>query len=136
LIPVRCSSNLPWFFSDFNFNGNSYTDGGLTDNFPIHLADKTGHNVLGFVTEGGCDLVTHPTLNKIFKRMNAPVANIVRVRIENMTPRCRIVRFPITNDGVLNLSITNTQILDLVTEGKALIDVTLQRWEDEHQKKD
>jgi predicted acylesterase/phospholipase RssA len=136
LVLTRCSSNLPWFFSDFNVNGINYTDGGLVDNFPVHLVDNGNHRILGFVNGAGTINTSYPILNKIFKRLRAPITNIVKVRIEGMSPRCKIVRIETPGFNVHNLDITNSQILDLIGMGKTLVKNIEEDWEAEHQKKD
>ena len=131
---IRCSSNLPWVFSEFSLNGNMYIDGGLTDNFPLHLVDKRGSNIIGFITRGS-EGFGHTTINKIFKRMKAPIAHIIQIRIADATPRCKIVEIP-TSVNVTNLNVSNSQIMDLVGEGKKCVDGILEKWVSDHRKKD
>lgn len=42
---VRLSIGIPFFFTAVNYKGDYYVDGGLMDNYPIHLFDS---NVIGF----------------------------------------------------------------------------------------
>jgi len=48
LTAIRMSANLPLVFDQFQYNGSYYIDGGLSDNFAIHIGDKIGSKVIGF----------------------------------------------------------------------------------------
>jgi predicted patatin/cPLA2 family phospholipase len=37
---IRMSSNIPFIFDEFIYNGDEYIDGGIIDNFPINLVDS------------------------------------------------------------------------------------------------
>ena len=47
LIAIRMSSNLPFIFDHFQYMGNFYTDGGISNNFPIDIGGSIGTKVLG-----------------------------------------------------------------------------------------
>lgn len=47
LVAIRMSCNIPLIFERFQYEGNYYLDGGLTENFPISEAKKLGKNILG-----------------------------------------------------------------------------------------
>lgn len=38
---MRMSSNLPFVFDKFIYNDDEYIDGGIVDNFPVSITDKT-----------------------------------------------------------------------------------------------
>lgn len=37
---IRMSSNIPFIFDDFIYNGDEYIDGGIIDHFPTHLLNN------------------------------------------------------------------------------------------------
>ena len=47
LVAIRMSCNLPLIFERFQYGGNFYLDGGLTENFPISEAKHLGTKILG-----------------------------------------------------------------------------------------
>lgn len=137
LVVIRASSNIPWLFSDFSINGCNFIDGALIDNFPIHLVDKSGKKVLGIVIEENTvGSTSNSTLNKILSRMKAPIKSIVDIRILGATPRCKIVSIDIPKFEVYNLNVSNSQILDLVSEGVRISKNVEEIWKSRHVKKD
>lgn len=48
LLALRLSSNIPVLFSKFKYNGDYYIDGGIADNYPCILPDKSIGIVIGY----------------------------------------------------------------------------------------
>ena len=46
---LRMSSNLPLIFETFKYGDSYYTDGAVSDNFPIDIGEKLGNKILGIV---------------------------------------------------------------------------------------
>jgi len=46
---LRMYSNLPIIFPNFNYLGNTYIDGGITNNFPLDLIQETNKHIVGLL---------------------------------------------------------------------------------------
>lgn len=46
---LRMSSNLPIIFPHFEYMGNIYIDGGITNNFPLDVIQETNNNIIGLL---------------------------------------------------------------------------------------
>ena len=47
---IRMSSNFPFIFNHFCYEGNYYVDGGFADNFAVEYAESLGEKCVGIVT--------------------------------------------------------------------------------------
>jgi predicted acylesterase/phospholipase RssA len=47
---IRMSSNFPFVFKHFCYDGNYYVDGGLVDNFAVEYAELLGNHCVGVCT--------------------------------------------------------------------------------------
>ena len=85
LTALRMTANLPLLFEPFLYDGSVYLDGGLSSNFPIHVANLPGDVVLGLSLAP-----TAPTekekmpspLELIWKTMAIPMSLLQTLRTE------------------------------------------------------
>lgn len=59
---VRMSCTFPFIFTPFEYEGNVYIDGGISDNFPMNKAQSLGGCCLGVCTVNNCKPYT-PSMN-------------------------------------------------------------------------
>lgn len=96
LTAIRMSANLPLVFERFKYGHSIYVDGGISDNFPIQMADKPGNKVLGILLSKGKSAleknVELNTLEYIYKLLFIPIRQSVQYKINNASSeRCKIV---------------------------------------------
>lgn len=118
---LRMSANLPLVFERYRYGHCLYVDGGISDNFPIQLADKPGNKVLGIVLTGdksrleeGAEL---NTIEYIYDLMFIPIDQSVAYKIANVSERCKVVRIPACKFKFFNFNLSSTAKLNLFSEG-------------------
>jgi len=84
LIALRMSSNLPLVFDKFKYGKSYYIDGGISDNFPIQLAEKYGEKIIGIVLESNNNCSNLNTLEFIYRLMFIPIKILISSKIENL----------------------------------------------------
>lgn len=50
LTALRMTSNFPFIFSEFKYNGKIFLDGGITENFPLSKGQEIGEKCIGVCT--------------------------------------------------------------------------------------
>jgi len=71
-IALRISVSMPGLFIPVIRNGMTYIDGGITDNYPIHLFEKDLDNTIGISVSNECD-----TNFKCFEQYVMAIMNLV-----------------------------------------------------------
>lgn len=121
LIALRMSANLPLIFENFKYGNKFFTDGGISDNFPIAIADKKGNKVLGVVIMGDCDSFNNePDTNiieYIYKLMFIPMEQSMQYRIENASDKCKIIKLEYPRLKFFNFKIDSKEKLNIFSEG-------------------
>lgn len=75
LVAIRMSCNVPLLFDHYKYENQYYVDGGITDNFPLHHAQKYGKDILGIHVKQE-NMAFSPSdnfLQYIFKIINVPI---------------------------------------------------------------
>lgn len=121
LTAVKMSSNLPFIFPKFRYMDSTYIDGGMGDNFPIHLADKKGEKVLGINMLPEVDGFPKESENNIteylFHLLFVPMLQLVKIRTEKTSKRCDIININHQFDSLIKMSSTTTEKLDMFSKG-------------------
>ena len=118
---LHMSSNLPLIFERYKYGASLYVDGGISDNFPIQIADKAENKVLGILLSGektslSSDAETN-TLEYIYDLLCIPITQSVEYKIANLTDACEIVRIPATTFKFFNFNLSSSSKLDLFSQG-------------------
>lgn len=132
---IRCSSNLPWFFEDYSYKEQKYTDGGIADNLPIHLVDNYPNNVLALVGTSIIPQVNNDFMKKVLKRLQTPVRSIMLHRIDGASHRVKFVHVD-TEMNIYNFNVGTGQMLDLYEKGVNIGEQAPSEWVEKHTKKD
>ncbi len=118
---LRMSANLPLVFERYRYGHCLYVDGGISDNFPIQLADDPGSKTLGILLakdksrlEEGAEL---NTLEYIYDLMFVPIDQSVVYKISNVSERCNVVRIPASKFKFFNFNLSSPTKLNLFSEG-------------------
>lgn len=102
LTAIRMSANLPLVFDQFQYNGSYYIDGGLSDNFAIHIGDKMGKKVIGFSISDKADSVKFEPdsdagiLSYFLKIMAIPISHRDVFKCASVSDKCTIVHLSTT----------------------------------------
>lgn len=91
LIALRMTSNLPFIFDNFSYQHKFYTDGGISNNFPIDVGDKIGKKVYGITfTNMSDNFSKEPSKNileHIYQLSYIPIYQSTRYKIDNIDPK-------------------------------------------------
>ena len=121
LIAVKMSSNLPFIFPRFRYMDSTYLDGGLGDNFPIHMADVKGEKVLGINMLPEVDGFPRENEGNITEYIQhllfVPILQIVRMRENEVSDRCDIIRVIPDSSTLVNMSATTIEKLNMFSKG-------------------
>lgn len=111
---LRMSCNLPLIFGNYKYMGSNYIDGGIADNFPIHIVDQNDNRVIGInmlPTVDGFENVSEKNLVEyIYHIIFVPILQLVKLRTKKASKNCTIIEFQhdnleFPNPFDLNLSI-------------------------------
>lgn len=115
LIALQMSSNMPFVFEEFTYNGNVYVDGGITDNFAIKHMDQLldlNHNILGIeidfsntknIDENKSDLSNF--LSNLFSILNIPLIELYKLKKLNCSNRTKIITLETEDNSYFNFDL-------------------------------
>lgn len=116
---IRMSSNIPFIFDEFIYNGDEYIDGGIIDNFPVNTMENEYSNPIGIYLDDletknkeDCDSSKyHKLINKIY--------NIIMIPCKEKKQNINIdvIHINVENLKIYNFSITHTKKLELFSYG-------------------
>jgi predicted acylesterase/phospholipase RssA len=123
---LRMSSNIPFFFNEFIYNGKEYIDGGIVDNFPIGLLvdDKfKNKKILGINLDDRLDNVIEiddkSNYYKVIKLLNK-LYNIVTIPLKEKKKYdvdVDIIKIDVDNLKIYNFSLSHSRKLELFSHG-------------------
>lgn len=118
---LRMSANLPLVFERYRYGRCFYVDGGISDNFPIQLADLPENKSLCISLardkanlEEGAEL---NTLEYIYDLMFIPIEQSIACKIASASDRCNIITIPASKFKFFNFHLSSTDKLNLFSEG-------------------
>lgn len=121
IVALRMSANLPLVFGNYKYRDSFYVDGGLGDNFPIHIGEKIGSKVLGITIQAYNESKEHNPddniLEFIYELMLVPMAEATEYKIANCSEKCVILQLKRENIRVFDFDISSKQKLDMFTSG-------------------
>jgi len=120
-IALRMSSNVPFLFNRFKYDGSYYIDGGIVDNFPIVKGDNIGKKVLGIYLQKPLQTYSHPDklgpLEYIFKLLYIPIKQSTNFRCSLVSDKCTIVSIMDTDMKMFNFNIPSRTKLEMFSDG-------------------
>lgn len=121
LVAIRCSSNIPYIFSDFIYKDCEYIDGGICDIFPIHIADNKLHDVLALITNfhSKSKVITKNQhfLQKLFNRISIPINLLLSRRLEYISPKVKYIDVDLSEYQLCDFNIDSKIIMDMFNIG-------------------
>jgi predicted acylesterase/phospholipase RssA len=111
MIAIHMSSNIPFIFERFKYQGSFFLDGGLVNNFPVNIADNDTDKTLGIaismpLTELYEDKPDRLNFQYIIKVMLAPIRHMMELNIKNASENCDILRINTKHDQKLAFDFT------------------------------
>jgi len=121
-VAIRCSSNLPYIFSDFFMDNCEYIDGGVCDILPIHIADNKSHDVIALVTNLYSESrftndKNNSILKKLINRIQIPIWQLLQRRIDNASPKVKIININLDAFPIYEFNISSTDVMDMFNIG-------------------
>jgi predicted patatin/cPLA2 family phospholipase len=118
---IRMSSNLPLVFENFKYGNSVYIDGGICDNFPIHLGDKLGKKILGILITPEKKNISNDNdmgiLEFIYMLMFIPISQIQEYKMQNVSDKCKVIKLHNNNLKFFNFDLSSKDKLDLFSSG-------------------
>ena len=122
LIALKMSSNLPLIFENYSYNKKYFIDGGISDNFPIHLGNEIGKKVLGITIDSSGrnfnDKMDINIIEYIYKVMFIPIAKTTDMKIESVDKnKCKIIKLKYDKITFFDFNINSVHKLELFSSG-------------------
>ena len=119
LIALRMSSNLPFIFDNFKYTGCFYTDGGISNNFPIDIGDSIGTKILGLTlhTFNFEFKNKENTIEYIYQLMLIPVNQSIINKINKASDKCTIVKLETSKTPFFDFNIDTYTKLEMFSNG-------------------
>ena len=118
LIAIRMSCNLPLIFDRFKYMNSYYLDGGLIDNFPIHLIGKDKGLGINLCAD---DINNHDDefsfLNYIYDIICIPMNENNKIKNQNFKGTCEIININIEDIKIFDFNLTVKKQLNLFSLG-------------------
>jgi predicted acylesterase/phospholipase RssA len=92
---LRMSANLPLIFEKYTYNDSFYVDGGLSDNFPIDIAEKYGNKIFGIYVDqndDNYDFKNIDIMEYIFFIYDVPMRQSMQYKINKASSKCKIIK--------------------------------------------
>ena len=123
---LRMSSNIPFFFNEFIYDGKEYIDGGIVDNFPIGLLlnnEFKNRKTLGINLDNKVDKVIDndessnyykiiKLLNKLYNIVTIPLKENKKYNVD-----IDIIKIDVENLKIYNFSLSHSRKLELFSNG-------------------
>lgn len=144
LVAIRCSSNLPYVFGDFEYNGYDYIDGGISDNIPIHLLDDKIREVLVLTSNLYSYLSADDQssssglrfLSKIINRLQIPIDSLGKRRLEYTSPKVKLIDIDLEKFPLYKFNIDTHDIMEMFNAGMISGNQAPEKWKSERPKQD
>jgi predicted acylesterase/phospholipase RssA len=118
---TRMSSNLPFLFNDFIYNGDEYVDGGLIENLPLSLMESKlkDTKMIAINLQDECmnnqdDDKISKTINKIFTIISIPIIGDTTIRKKYEKS---IINIKVENLKVYTFKLSHSRKLELFSQG-------------------
>lgn len=119
LSALRMSCNLPLVFESYKYGDSFYVDGGLTNNFPLDIAEKYGKKVMGISLSYNIseDNPHKNFLEFIYKLLYVPIAQSILYRIQNKATTSTVIEIDTGNINFFNFDVNAKTKLEMFSKG-------------------
>lgn len=123
---IRMSSNLPFVFENYKYGNSFYIDGGISNNFPIDIAQKYGNKILGLglthnkeVENKENNIPPNNILEYFYKLIFIPVTQYIELREQQIDiEKTKIIKLNYNGDlKVFNFNISSKNRLEMFSNG-------------------
>ena len=122
LIAIRMSCNLPLIFDRFKYMNSYYLDGGLIDNFPIHLVkDEKALCINLYANKILNSDDNFRFLDYIYDIICIPMNETEKLKNQNIKKSCHVINLDIKNVKIFEFNISIKTQLDLFSKGYRFI---------------
>ena len=116
ILAVRMSTAFPIFFTPVEFGGKLFTDGGCSDNFPIHIFEKELNTTLGIYLD--IEPIYKKNINDIetylINMIDCIYSSISQVYSKNYN---NVIKITINHIGILEFKLTELKKYELYIKG-------------------
>lgn len=114
---LKMSCNIPLLFQRIIYKDCYYADGGILDNFPIHLIDRKKYKILGILLRNKQSTNKEMTLIEyIYRCLSLPIQELSKIRHNLITNNPKIIEIE-TTTSALSLSLDHTQKMEMFISG-------------------
>lgn len=124
-LAIRMSISIPILFVPVKYDGKLYVDGGVIDNFPVHLYNRseiTPSEILGFKLEsnrsnlGSEHYEITSLIDFIHNTWRSQYGELLRVQL-TLLKDYTFITIPIDGKHTLNLNMTQEERIDIYNQG-------------------
>lgn len=116
---LRMSCNLPFVFSHFQYEGDYYFDGFLSNNFPIHHISPEGR-AIGITAEGNMCLDGDEALDFwkiVWNLFVTPIQELQSIKNAPYLSRCKVIELDMNKYSFLDYKLSSKNMLNMYSEG-------------------
>ena len=116
---LRMSCNLPFVFSHFQYDGDYYFDGFLSNNFPIHHISPEGR-AIGITAEGNMCLDGNEALDFwkiVWNLFVTPIQELQSIKNAPYLSRCKVIELDMNKYSFLDYKLSSKNMLNMYSEG-------------------
>lgn len=124
LTALRMSSNLPLIFDHFKYLGCFYIDGGVSNNFPIDIADDKGEKILGIFLHNTNRKFSQDNIDNndsiieyIYKLIFIPVKQQTLTNVSAVSDKCTVVQLLPDNTPFFDFRLDTHAKLEMFSNG-------------------
>lgn len=121
-LAIRMSISIPLLFVPVRYNGKLYVDGGVIDNFPVHLYNRSeiaANEILGFKLESkqcDTDYEISSLIDFIHNTWRSQYGELLRIQLA-LLKDYKYITIPIDGNHTLNLDMTRDQRIHIHNQG-------------------
>lgn len=120
LIALRMSSNLPFIFDHFKYMGNFYIDGGISNNYPVDIADNIGTKILGIILKKNNRSFSENSDNMIeymYQLISIPIKQSSTRNVQNSSDKCTTIAIVPSDTMFFNFNLDSHAKLEMFSNG-------------------
>jgi NTE family protein len=116
LVALRMSSNLPFLFEPFHYDGNVYIDGGIVDNLPTSALMENDRAIALRLLTSKDKKESSNFMDELMDIITIPTRHLENHRLDKVNHQCIVVILP-TQVSFLQFNISKTEKFDLFSFG-------------------
>ena len=124
---LRMTSNVPFVFDEFQYEGSFYYDGYLVNNFPIHLLEPTDKciGITCFQSKWDSEGEKPKSWKVFWNLFLLPLNKLQDIKNSPYEKQCTIISINLHDYSLFDFRLKNNMMLDLFSEGYSAAKNTL-----------